>query len=757
MTRFKFLLAAVIVAAIVACTSVAFASGTGTPPCVTGAANCHVIGDGSSAQFLTAALGADNLALTIPGVGVPTTSSNSSNCNTEGDAQAVYHWSFKNGANILDERAGGLINPQLGNIWVVWVAACSDATGATNITDIWTDVSEDSTVGVRTYFGRGVIQVITPTGSAGNLIGKAALWTDNASDVAALPSGVASALGTSSAGTANATVNVGLTDIRPEDALFATERTNSKLVTTTYAGLGYYTASPNIGTAISTSQGTGTSAQPVNFALSGGTDPITGATAPTGITIPIGAAPIVFVFNNGNAGSYPTDLASGVTPGLKETGQKYPLANLYDGTTDCSNTNPAFDGFYGGTPTPTNINLVLREPLSGTMNTTEFNLFRSYGNPDDSQEKGVNPANANNNPLNLPCASGGKRERAIGTGEVVTAVLNNANTLGYIFWSFSNAAKYAGGASYNYLTIDGVDPIGLSSAAAQTLPNCPTGSATNCPASLWTDSYSFPNVRNGSYKAWSLLRWVVPADIQDESDPYGPAHLAYATENVVDSTVADYVPFAAGACTSGSNTGQYCQENDQCGSGGACTLNDSLDVYRSHFERCGVYKLTKTTGMSTACESTSDEIPGVNGPATAGSSSGNSLGGNDDTGSVYEAGGDVGGLVEGPFDVSSTTAFGYVKTSGTAHTEKGCTGSSYEVTWEYGTKFNSSFAGTSLTINGTPGYTVCKYSSATAVYVQPDPGTQGGAADNPYVPYSDTGVSVTYPAATAPGVVNKHQ
>jgi ABC-type phosphate transport system substrate-binding protein len=756
MTRFRFLLAAATVATIVACTSVAFAGGTGTPPCVTGAANCHVIGDGSSAQFLTAALGADNLALTIPGVGVPTFSSNSSNCNTEGDANAVYHWSFKNGANILDERAGGLINPQLGNIWVVWVAACSDATGATGITDIWTDVSEDSTVGVRTYFAKAVIQVITPTGTGGNLVSPSSLWTDNAVDVAALPGAIASALGTSSAGTANATVNAGLTDIRPEDALFATDRSNSKLVTSTYAGLGYVTSSANIGTAISTSQGTGTSAQPVNFALSGA-DPITGNPVPAYVTVPIGAAPIIFVFNNGSAASYPTDAVSGVTPGLKETGQKYPLANLFDGTTDCENTNPAFDVFYGGTPTATAINVVLREPLSGTMNTTEFNLFRSYGNPDDSQEKGINPSSANNNPLNLPCSGGGgKRERAIGTGEVVSAVQGNANTLGYIFWSFSNAAKFKGQATYNYLTIDGVDPIGLSSAAAQTLPYCPTGSATNCPASLWPNSYSFPNVRNGSYKAWSLLRWVVPADIQDETDAYGPAHLAYATENVVDSTIADYVPFAAGTCTGGSNAGQYCQENDQCASN-VCTLNDSLDVYRSHFERCGVYALTTNgTGMKTTCESTSDEIPGVNGPATAGSSFGNSLGGNDDATSTYEAGGDVGGLVEGPFDVTSTSAYGYVKTSGTVHTETGCTGGGYEVTWEYGTKFNSSFNGTAITINGSP-YTVCKYSSATVVYVQPDPGTQGGAADNPYVAYSDTSVNVTYPKATTPGILSKHQ
>ncbi len=756
MTRIKILLAVLCTVAIVAmvpagqaqeqaCLNAGAANGT--------AATCevHVVGDGSSAQFLQAGVAADALALSVPGVVTQ------ANCSTNPSAQTTFHWTYKNGANIIDTR-NVAIDAQLGNIWVVWLASCSDLTGATNITDIWTDVSEDSTVGVRTFYaqtttsglGGAQIQELEPGGTASSVsIKPQALWPDNTADVALpLPAAganpIGGALGTSSTPTptSNLFVNVGLTDIRPEDALFATDRSNSAL-TATLTGLGYTTANSNVGALISTAQGTGTSAQPVNFGLSGGTDPITGFAVRPSVTIPIGAAPVAFIFNNAGATEYPIDVETGVEPYEKAPSTDgYPLAHLFDGTTDCNTANAAFDVWYNAgavtsTPptTPANIYLVLREPLSGTMNTTEFNLFRTYGNSKDSQEVGV--GGLANDPLNLPCAGGGNnRERAIGTGEVVNAILGTGNSenasgnvLGYIFYSFVNAAKFKGASTYNYLTIDGVDPIGqdpttgdFNECQGGTAPNNDAALCSNnsqcvatgaggvagscapvsnipqlvpncggpCPVGYFAGGFSFPNLRNGTYKPWSIYRWVVQSDIENETDLYGPAHLAYATDNIVDSTDADFVPFAAGyTCQGGTapnNDGQYCYNSAHCvstGAGGVAgqceptpgVIPDSLEVYRSHFQRCTQYELTAEAGMSLTCVSGQKDTP-ANGPesvdyALGGTGSvctGGAQPNNDGsvcqstaqclaTGpggtagtctNVSETGGDVGGLVIGP-------------------------------------------------------------------------------------------------------------
>src|SRR5277367_912949 len=123
MTRIKSLLAATVVAAIAAVT-----------PAANAAANVHFVGAGSSAQFNMAAIGADQAAI---------------NANTAlyGGAETVQHWTFKNGATVGDNRDTlNRILPELGNIWLVWLVD-----GSGNVTDVWTDVSVDSTVGVRTF------------------------------------------------------------------------------------------------------------------------------------------------------------------------------------------------------------------------------------------------------------------------------------------------------------------------------------------------------------------------------------------------------------------------------------------------------------------------------------------------------------------------------------------------------------------------------------------------------------------------------
>ena len=571
----------------------------------------HVLGAGSSAQFLSAALGADDFAVQI--------------ASGSGGALCSFHWTGKNSANVIDNRSS-LIQPELGNIWIVWTAACSDATGNTGVQDVWADISVDSTVGVRAFLAVnsdgsfGAQAQVLPKAAGDNLISPQSLWKDNLADVSLLTAPNVSALiGTSASGGAH--INVGLTDIRPEDASYATTRALGTLSTTTWSGLGYKGANASIGAPIFTADGQGTKAVPIKFALTG-TDPITHKAARSFTTVPLGAAPIIFVYNN-NGAFDPNVVNASTGVGVTGTANKL-LAHLFDGTTICDSHNQAFGGTGDGLGNP--ITVVLREPLSGTMNTTEFTVFRTFGNTSDSQEKGViNPFNSPYNPLNLGCPTHGHRFRAIGTGEVVNAIKKSgnaiappdANVIGYLFWGFANASKLTG-ASFQYLTLDGVDPIALPGTVNQQLPNC-TG--TTCPATLWTGGLSFPNLRNGTYKSWSLLRWVVPSG---DVDPFGPTQLAADSQTFATNEFADYVAF---------NT--------------AADVQGGLHLYRSHFKQSLV-------------NADNGAVTGACTPTTA-----CTLGG------ATEAGGDMGGQIEGPYPLNPTGTVSTLTTSATVTWKSG--------------------------------------------------------------------------------------
>jgi hypothetical protein len=508
---------------------------------------------------------------------------------------------------------------------------------------------------------------------------------------------VSNTIGTASNGANDVHINVAFTDLRPEDALYATTRALTALNTTTWAGLGYAGPTPNIGSPILTAQGTGTAATPVKFALSDKADPITKIVVPAYTTIPVGAEPIVFILNNGGIYSSSTsNLISGIG-----TKGPFPLANLFDGTTTADTHNPAFGGAGDGAGTP--LTLFLREPLSGTMNVIEFEAFRSTGNTKDSQEVGViNPTRAPYNPLNLSTPTHGVRERALSTSEVVGSnkagasygLLGTANSLGYIFFSFANASKLSG-PSFNYLTLDGVDPLAIPGTTNQELPN---GTVTAASA-VWPTTPSFPTLRNGTYKAWSFLRYLVPNSLIGV-DPYGPDVLAQSAQDNVDSSSADFVPFRT---TSGS---------------------DGLDVYRSHF--------------------TQSAVTGNNGTATAANSEngGNTLGG------ASEAGGDVGGAIQGPFGITVPSTNGTATTTGTLVKNKG-----YAVTWKTGIHFTAGTAweGGTITINGA-NYAIADVApTISLLYVTTNPGKNTTA-----VPF-EAQFAYTYPAAVAPGVLSKKQ
>jgi hypothetical protein len=640
----------------------------------------HVVGASGSSQFLEAALGADKLALTE-------IANNVSNGTWTAGQKATFHWTAKNAGTLQDSRdPKGRITPEVGNAFVVWIADASDATGNTNVTDLWAAVQADATVAVREFSaqlttGSGAILALTPAGP-GNLISRTSLWPDNKSDV--------SLVGVTNVTTAltNVHVNVALTDLRPEDALFATTRALGKLNTTTYAGLGYGSSVANLGIPIVSALSTASST-PVGFALSGKVDPFTKITVPAYSTIPIGASPFIFVLNNGGTFSSTT---ANLTTGVGTKGP-FPLAHLFDGTTTADTHNPAFGGT--GDAAGTALTLVLREPLSAAANVVEFQLFRTTGNSADSQETGViNPVRSPYNPLNLATAVHGTRLRADSTSEVVSELVATPNSLGYLAFGFANAGKLSG-ASWNYLTIDGVDPLAIPGTVNQELPN---GTVTTA-SGVWTTSPSFPNIRNGSYRLWALERYLV-YNSSIGVDPYGPDALAQSERDTIDSTVADFIPFET---SDGS---------------------DGLDVYRSHFAQAGV--------------------AGNNGAAT----SANLLDGGNTLGGLTEAGGDVGGAIQGPFGITSPQTTGTVVTSGTLVKGKG-----YKVTWKTGAKFTAgtSWEGGNISINGA-NFTIANVAvTATVLYVTAMPGTVTTA-----VPYAAS-FPFTHPAAVAPGVLNKKQ
>jgi hypothetical protein len=468
---------------------------------------------------------------------------------------ATFHWtSASNAANLLDTRVTP-VNNDGGTAWVVWDSATPP--------NVWVYDKVDSVVGDRCYFAApkctisGTAATFSAAG-AGQI--SSAIWGADTN----LPATIQNALVTGEF------VNVAATDIRPEDAAFASCRVNSALGTSAQGtghsdgtdGLGYNPNNkpgvcPVFNSATAQSKGlghpilsglTGSTAQANVLAFNlGGHDPITNTVLPAGFTVTaVGVAPMVFVIERDKGQLNKLENAS-------ET----QLQHVFSGT-NCDAS--AFGLPAGG------INIFLREPLSGTMNTTEATVFRRptvYPKPilGQSQEQHVGL----NNPLKAQagtCAAGaGQRYRGIGSGEVVKGVLHSgdgtqvatiADGIAYTFFSYGNISSLAGNASYGYITLNGVDPIfetygsgndPAQPAAAGELPgaaNLPVACAAAFPCSehsMWANGFSFPNVRNGTYRAWSLLRLVstgtVTADV---------TALVNVAQKGVVNIVPDYVP-----------------------------------------------------------------------------------------------------------------------------------------------------------------------------------------------------------------------
>jgi len=448
------------------------------------AVNVAVNATGSSGMFNLAALG--GFSANVCGTNIWTQKSSSS-APIEG----------------VDQRPGG--GPvQTGNIWVIWNTAKTTACVYLTV---------DSTVGNQMFFAvpKYTLSIASSlSGAAGaNLI-------PTLTDVALDPT-IFTAIN-------NQPFNCAMTDVRPEDALFEENRVLGALDPIGYTGLGY--GPPPVGTPILSTFST-KSATPVLFALSG-TDPISGGTVPAWTTRAVGAEPVVVFVNT-------QDTTSGGFGSTNfENISRFDLANVLNGTL----TRTRDIANLPNLPS-VGIQTILREPLSGTYTTMEFNVPRNQ-EINSSQELNVNPGATGGNPLDIVYASGGTRKRAIGTGEMVSEVGKIQDAFGYAFWSTGNFAGVL--TTTKYLSVDGVDPINYHWLLSRgVFPNC----IYPCKGLI-----PFPNILNGSYPIWTILQ--VAANLPF---PQGVKALIANAQTQALNGFPDFVPVS------------------------------SLQVFRSHFDR----------------------------------------------------------------------------------------------------------------------------------------------------------------------------
>ncbi len=515
---------------------------------------------GSSAQWQTQGLGAYN--------------GGSCGSSLVGATAPCYHYTYSS-FNLTDTRVSPF-NVDGGAIWVVW--------DSSSPAKVWASIKVDSGVGVRCYFANpackmGITSVPSPNGQISSVLWGGDTPLPNGGSICdPSPSSLCpnlQALFTTGQGVA---VNVAATDIRPEDALWATCRTNSSAGMNPTGfdstdGLGYNgNFAPGIcapvgsnangqGNSIKSGYPSSTStANVLAFAISG-KDPISGGTVPKYSTYSVGIAPIIFVYS-------------------RNGGQLSGLTNVTESQVQTVFGGTLCDASAFGLPAA-GIAAYLREPLSGTMNTTEATVFRrpvvAGGSAlGVSQETGVNGANpltgGVGGSVSCPDVAGaggsddGKagRWRGIGTGEAIKSVLNSKTNnhldgITYTFFSYGNVSSIANSANYAYTTLDGVDGVfynynttsgagfdpgqpangELPAAANLPSPACGTPAAVPCPENaIWAlNGLSFPNIRSGAYRAWSNLRVVSTGTALTNAEK-----LILSSQKFVVNTIPDYIP-----------------------------------------------------------------------------------------------------------------------------------------------------------------------------------------------------------------------
>jgi hypothetical protein len=453
-------------------------------------------------------------------------------------------------ALVTDNRSG--VVTETGSMWVAWTTGggsgtCAAPAGAYNI---YAMMSLDSVIGDRCYFevdtgvgglnaGPGCILTFTPGSTAGankicypQPVGSCTSFLDNST----IPSAVATALN-------GKHVFVAATDIRPEDAKFASLRMFTTCGTPVFRqpfdqglrqvyGLGYQTSTTGVGTTISSFYGG--SFHVLDFNITGN-DPInTTQSVPAYTVTTVGAQPIIVVVHG------PNIMAASEING-------FTLSQFLEGvagrTTDLA----------GPTVTAA-VTTLVREPLSGTYNTMEFSIPNSsqfHVSQDDFNCSGTGVAS---NPMHLQSTNGvliggnpAVRNRVIGTSQMVSTLQGaTTDTIGYFFWSQGNASAFTA-ANGKYLTVNGVDPLqsypyAFGGTNQCTLtgqgPNTYDGIIPGADAAHQVCNVSFKSVNSGDYPVWSALRLV-----SQSPTPAGVTALVAAAQTL-NSTAHDFITLA---------------------------------------------------------------------------------------------------------------------------------------------------------------------------------------------------------------------
>jgi hypothetical protein len=445
-------------------------------------------------------------------------------------------WTVAKGTVSAFDGRSGVGLSEAGQFWVAWQPGTGTCTAPAGSYKIYSYLQTDSTVGDRCVLASPACTLVFPSSTIGTAGASPSLLAPVV-DITSLPASIQAALN-------GLALNVAGTDIRPEDAKFATIRALTDcgkpvngVVGSQYLGLGYATSSGgHVGNAIKGATLTGGSSfNVVDFNLTG-TDPISSNAVSTFTVYDVGAVPIVVFVNPADINGFGNILVQNITRPV--------LAGYLDGTYGRASDliGQTYSASSGGSNVATTV--FVREPLSGTYNTMEYSVPNNV-ELQTSQDVGFNspvsidpqnctagtPSVVSQNPLAdgvlRPGGAGTSfRYRAIGTGNEVAAVLANTDSLGYSFWGTGNF-KNATATNAKYLTVDGVDPL----------------------QQVWTDglvptagngllgNVSFANVKNGSYPIWSKLRLAATP-----TGAAGAATLASGAQSYVSPQQPDFVP-----------------------------------------------------------------------------------------------------------------------------------------------------------------------------------------------------------------------
>jgi len=435
-------------------------------------------------------------------------------------------WTQKSVATVLarDTRVGTPGTDEQGNIWVTWGTGTGGTCAAPLAPyNVYSYMSLDSVIGDRCYFlhssttGDGCVQIMTIASGTAD----AGLLGTGFGTPTPIPIDVIDTLN-------NQNFNAIGTDIRPEDAKFASVRmftacgaslTREPYLNTSYQtrGLGYQTGTKGVGTTV-LSFYSSKSFHVLDFNITG-SDPISGGPVRGYTVTTVGAQPIVVaVAPAGGTGI-------GAATDIQSQNLSLFLNGTYGRSTDIQG------------PTTTNaVTTLIREPLSGTYNTME------YSNPNSAQFKtsqdqlNCSGTSFKQNPLNFASANNvlingvhAFRNRVIGTGEMVAELqAATTDTLGYFFWSAANASNLA---NAKYLTVDGVDPIADDYSVTNGV--FPTSGGT-----VLLTAVTFKHLNAGSYPIWSALRIVSLNPV-----PPGVTSLVTAAQTLT-STQSDFITLA---------------------------------------------------------------------------------------------------------------------------------------------------------------------------------------------------------------------